>query len=301
MKDRIINDTLYNVHRGWYESIDDIKVRDLVRRNSIITGGCIPSLLWDEEVHDYDIYFRNFETVAAVAEYYVEQLKMINSRYAFTDNVRNIISVDYSTPEQVSFAIKNGGYATVKDVLCDTPFYAQSYEIRNFVELATYFRGKEYYQPLVISKNAITLTNKIQLVTKFYGSPSEITSRFDFEHTKCYWDNNGRVNYPQKSLLCITSKELNYVKGHKYPLSTLRRVCKFLKRGWKISAIDLIHIALDINALDLKNEKVAKEQFEGLYGDFFDNTLQVLKQDVKDGRSITHEYINRIIDNFRSV
>ena len=52
------------------KSITDEKVRQLVKDNSIITGGAIVSLVLNEEVNDFDIYFTNKETVLAVCNYY---------------------------------------------------------------------------------------------------------------------------------------------------------------------------------------------------------------------------------------
>ena len=62
----------------WVDTIEDKVVQDLVEKNTIITGGCITSMLLDEEVNDYDIYFSNKETVVAVAEYYTKLYKKEN-------------------------------------------------------------------------------------------------------------------------------------------------------------------------------------------------------------------------------
>ena len=59
--------------RDWVSSIDDLTVKRLVSNNSIITGGCIPSMLLGEKVHDYDVYFKNRETAEAVAKYYTNK------------------------------------------------------------------------------------------------------------------------------------------------------------------------------------------------------------------------------------
>jgi len=69
---RLIEKILTDKHQKFVASIEDPKVRDLVDKNSIITGGSIVSLLLKEKVNDYDYYFRDIETVKAVANYYIK-------------------------------------------------------------------------------------------------------------------------------------------------------------------------------------------------------------------------------------
>ena len=57
------------------ESITDEAVRELVLKNTIITGGSIANMLVGEPVNDYDMYFTNKETVLAVANYYCKVAK----------------------------------------------------------------------------------------------------------------------------------------------------------------------------------------------------------------------------------
>jgi hypothetical protein len=40
----------------------------------------------------------------------------------------------------------------------------------------------------MITENAITLKNGLQLITKHYGQPDQIRATFDFVHCKPYWD-----------------------------------------------------------------------------------------------------------------
>ena len=68
-----IRSVLGKVFKDWAESITDEKVKDLVEKNTIITGGSIASMLLNEQPKDYDVYFRNKETTKAVARYYVEK------------------------------------------------------------------------------------------------------------------------------------------------------------------------------------------------------------------------------------
>ena len=73
MKIKTITAVLNKKFNEWANSIKDEKVKALVMKNTIITGGSIASMLLKEEVNDFDIYFKNEETTFAVAEYYVAQ------------------------------------------------------------------------------------------------------------------------------------------------------------------------------------------------------------------------------------
>lgn len=56
----------------WLESIDDQKVREVARNGAYFAGGCIASLLLDEEPRDFDIYFRTPDQSATVIEHYLK-------------------------------------------------------------------------------------------------------------------------------------------------------------------------------------------------------------------------------------
>ena len=44
------------------------------------------------------------------------------------------------------------------------------------------------FRPIFLSQNAITLSNKAQIVIRFYGEPDQIHSNYDFVHATCYYD-----------------------------------------------------------------------------------------------------------------
>jgi len=75
MKGKTIAKILKSQVGRWIKSIEDEKLRELVSKNTIVTGGSIASMLLGEDVNDYDIYFKNNETAKAVADYYVEKFQ----------------------------------------------------------------------------------------------------------------------------------------------------------------------------------------------------------------------------------
>src|SRR6476661_8171586 len=59
---------------SWLKSIDNEELRNEVKRDLIVSGGCIASMLLGEDVNDYDVYLRNPETAKKLAEFYVSKL-----------------------------------------------------------------------------------------------------------------------------------------------------------------------------------------------------------------------------------
>lgn len=89
MKTKTINKILIGKFIAWTKTIEDEAVRKRVQDNTIITGGSIVSMLMNEEVNDFDIYFRDTETARMVAEYYVKKL-LENPPPTFKDSAAKV-------------------------------------------------------------------------------------------------------------------------------------------------------------------------------------------------------------------
>ena len=76
MNKKRINEKLTRVFESFSKSIKSEKVRKAIARNTIITGGAITSMLLNEEVSDFDIYFRNKETALIVANYFADEFNL---------------------------------------------------------------------------------------------------------------------------------------------------------------------------------------------------------------------------------
>src|SRR4051812_17076254 len=83
MKKKTINAVICKKFNELLESVKDGSVRKLIEQNTIITGGCIASMLQNEPVNDYDLYFTNKATAKAVAEYYIKQFNEANGTDGF--------------------------------------------------------------------------------------------------------------------------------------------------------------------------------------------------------------------------
>lgn len=155
------------------------------------------------------------------------------------------------------------------------------------------------YRPVFFTSNAITLTDGIQLVTRFYGDPKQIHDNYDFVHTKAYWwHSKHELSVPKEVYEAVANKVLIYT-GSKYPVCSMFRVRKFLKRGWTVNAGQLLKIAIQISDLDLDNFHVLKDQLIGVDFAYFQNLLYLLRE--KDGkfqfdRRIDRTYFLQLID-----
>lgn len=297
---------------AWVDSVKDEKVKDLLKNNVIVTGGCIVSMLQGEEVNDFDVYLRNKETAAAVAEYYVAQFKESHPKLDFE------LYVDY-TPDwrgidRVKIVAKfvgmagdetpvgeykyfegrpdEGGSEYISKVL-DNPEEIEDTHEDTSIE-AKHTEPKGDYRPVFLSGNAITLSDKIQIVLRFYGTPDEILENYDFVHCTSYYQNwDSKLVLRPEALEAILSKELRYV-GSKYPICSLVRLRKFITRGWRINAGQILKMAMQISELDLTSIPVLQDQLTGVDTAYFVQLIERLKE--KDPEKVNAGYLVEIID-----
>jgi hypothetical protein len=158
---------------------------------------------------------------------------------------------------------------------------------------------KPKYRPIFMTSNAITLSNKIQLVTRFYGTPEEIHSNYDFTHCTNYWlsGTNELVLRPE-AMECLLAKELRY-QGSKYPLCSIIRTRKFIRRGYSINAGQYLKMCFQLSELDLTNVKVLEDQLTGVDTAYFTQLIERCKRDLKSNpeTGINSTYIVSLVDH----
>ncbi len=161
--------------------------------------------------------------------------------------------------------------------------------------------GKPKYRPIFMSSNAITLSNRVQLILRFYGNPETIHTNYDFVHCTNYWQSwgiganvsGGDLTLRKEALECLLAKELRYV-GSKYPVCSIIRLRKFIGRGWKINAGQMLKMMMQISDLDLHDPKVLEDQLTGVDAAYFIQLMQKLNE--KDPGKINSAYLIEIID-----
>ena len=248
----------------WCKSIDDDIIVKTIKENAIITGGALVSLLQNEQPNDYDVYFKTKESCFKVAQYYA-------TRWNETHAGKNVEIRETDT--RITAFIQSAGIVAEDG---DNGIDDTSEPCSNVEEEITETE-KQKYRPRYFSTNAISLSDKIQLVIRFCGSIDEIHTNYDFVHCTCSYDyKQNCVTLPQKALECIINKELCYA-GSKYPLCSIIRTRKYITRGWKINAGQYLKMALQLNELNLLDMDVFFEQVTGVDSAYFNEAIQHIK------------------------
>lgn len=316
MKAKTISKLLRERMNSWLESIDDPVVKEAVSKGSIITGGCIASMLLREKVNDFDVYFRDFDTAKQVADYYVGRFK---TKKESGIEVKKYVEVDETcTPARIKIVIKSAGVASAEGAAKPYEYFEASSDDRgtdyvsevmsNSGEIQDRMEETEAmaqavtdeqddlpkFRPVFMSTNAITLSNRVQLVLRFYGEPEQIHENYDFVHCTNYWKSwDDDLVLQPRALETLLAKELVY-QGSKYPVCSMFRTRKFIQRGWSINAGQILKMALQISKLDLEDYKTLEDQLTGVDCAYFAQVLARVHE--KDPTKINAAYLIEIID-----
>jgi hypothetical protein len=293
-KAKTIEQTIRNKIKGWLASIEDIELRDAVKKHYIVTGGAITSMLLGDLPNDYDVYLDDADVAARLANYYISRLPSV-------DNAKTATPVVEVPPERnrVTIRVKSAGIAGENIDQSEYQYFEQyadgAQRSASYLD-AMASKDTGHYKALAITTNAITLSDKIQIVLRFVGPASEIHKNYDFVHTTNYFTESEGVVFNQPALESILARELKYV-GSLYPICSVFRIKKFIKRGWTITAGEMLKIAYDISKLDLDNPLVLQEQLTGVDAAYFNQILQLIKEEGKPiDRTYLFELVNRIFD-----
>lgn len=318
MKTKTIEKVLEKKLTAWVNTIEDNNVRALVKRNAIVTGGSIASMLLNEKVNDFDVYFRTKETVLAVARYYASKVpqasievvdgastQILSEKREFAEmeepsQCQRAVFLRDLQPDRVAIYVPGVNYYSVTgegSLMAEPDEIEQTKELFSSIEEAREQVKEGSYSPLFFTANAITLSDQIQLVLRFYGEASELHVNYDFVHATNYYDYYERKLYTNKPALeSLLAKELRYV-GSLYPVTSIIRTKKFIKRGWTITAGEYLKIMFQVADLDLRDPAVLTEQCLGVDLAFFSIFIEALQnRDTTKHEQVTYSYICELID-----
>ena len=327
MQRKTIKQVLIKKINNFLESIDDNVVKGVIKKDIIISGGCFTSMLQNESPKDFDCYFRTKSTTLLVANYFakkwnenhVDQIMVLDGENPSEEilnyyNIKKISDcsprmIANTTPDRIKMIFPSQGIVGDTDAInSNEELGIDTKQTMSEIEMITELddtsaneiikNEKKEYFPVFISTNAITLSNGIQLVVRFYGEPDKIHETYDFEHTKAYFDyDNDDLSISVEVYECVMNKVLRYT-GSKYPVCSIFRVRKFLERGWTINAGQLLKMCIQISELNLMNIDVLEDQLIGVDSLYFMNLIEQFRkmkeQDVNF--EITPNYIISIID-----
>lgn len=318
MKAKTIKSVLRNKIKAWAASIDDEAVKTAVLENTIVTGGAIASMLLKETVNDYDVYFRTRAATLLVASYYLKKFKE-NPPSCFKDQPNRQVEIfladGYTHPikqgheptdersSRIKVVVKSAGVASEDGAqnygyFEGTPDTADAEEYAEaackVVDDAKPDPTKKPFRPVFLSSNAITLSDGVQIVVRFFGEPDAIHENYDFVHCTNYWKSwDGELVLRPAALEALLSRELRYI-GSKYPLCSIIRTRKFIKRDWTINAGQFLKMAFQLGDLDLNNVEVLEDQLTGVDAAYFNQIIQLIKE--KDEARVDRAYLIELID-----
>lgn len=302
MKVKTITKTIDKKISDWLDSISDKDLSSKVKKDLIVTGGCIASMFLKEEVNDFDIYFKTKETCKAIADYYVEKILKVYKNTISDSKVEVIDSKNIPVKHYEEYTEDHSKWSFFKKGL------EQSGEdrVKIYIPHIGYWRRSDdvkdedlsllNYEPVYVSENAISLSNKIQIVVRFFGDAETIHTNYDFVHATNYFhyeSDKPKIVCNIPALQALLTKELIYI-GSKYPLTSIIRTKKFILRGYSINAGTYLKILWQVADLDLKDPVVLQEQLIGVDVAYFSMLLDILKN--VDPQKLNYNYISEIID-----
>lgn len=297
---------------AWLETIEDEILRDTCRKEAIVTGGCIASMMLGEDVNDFDVYFRTKSTVKAVADYYCAKFALAKTKQGgvpistFVEELKDLQGKD-----RVRIVVKSAGVASdTQDSDYDYfegradhdagEYVGEAFDpLSDVKDIADAARDEMAgdgpdYSPAFLSSNAVSLRGKVQLILRFYGEPDEIHQSYDFAHCMNYYESGkSSMTLKPEALEALLSRTLVY-HGSQYPLCSVIRSRKFIERGWRINAGQYLKMAMKISDLDLSDHVVLEEQLTGVDVAYFAEVINKIKD--KNPERVDAAYLVEIID-----
>lgn len=272
---------------NFYYSIDEGRqdVLEALSRGTV-AGGAIASYLQGEEPNDLDIYLRNKEDLVTVMDYYLKTYDLVggDDYLGVKDKETKHFNSElvHYVPDDSGIKINEGG---VYVYLSSSGRASVSEE-----------EEQEKYVPVFVSSNSMTLSNGIQIITRFSGEPEQIIKNFDYAHTLNYYDIESReLVLNKKALVSIMTKNLIYT-GSLFPLCSLFRMRKFMERGYSINTGQILKMVMQLNYLDLNDTSVLEEQLIGVDSTYMEMFISALNKAKREGTDISKGYVMNLIE-----
>lgn len=286
----------------WLSSLEDHLLADRVKQNLLVSGGSIASMFLNEKVNDYDIYLMDMDVLLDLSEHYASKhgIDVLDGRKRDEYLQEEFPDVDINTNQRSNFKDEyiSERYIKLKNlkpnqIKLDVP--AEGKRVREIEKNET---GEDIkYQPMFFSPNAISLSDDIQIVCRFSGNAEKIHETFDFIHATNYFTFEEGLVTNKEALESLLGKQLRY-QGSLYPLTSIIRSKKFIKRGWNIGAGEYLKIMFQISELNLKDPEVLEEQLIGVDVAYFGTLIKILRNDImtNPNMGIGYNYLSDLID-----
>lgn len=299
MQKKTISKRIKNKVEQWLETLPK-DLSDLVRPCVVVSGGSIASMFLREEVNDYDVYLTDQTVLYRLCLYYGNKvgIGVLNGR-----DKDKLLMAEFNWIEGQTLPEWNGedDYQSVRFVRLRSLSADQvKMDIsggKRF-DVANDDSGEpEPFCVKFVSPNAISLSDDLQIVCRFSGSVEQIHSTYDFIHATNYWTFADGVVTNLAAMESLITKQLKY-QGSLYPLTSIIRSKKFVKRGWNIGAGEYLKIMFQISELDLHDPVVLEDQLIGVDVAYFGMLIDILrnKHDKHPEFRMSSGWLNELID-----
>jgi hypothetical protein len=229
-------------------------------KNSVfIAGGAVSSGLSGDSTNDYDLYFKNTEIALAVID------KLAGSQ----------ITSDATALRRTSVVPYHKGTFSLEFLSATLdPEWLEGFQRRVASKKNSLIR---FLSPNALTIAPVSVDAPVQLVTRFIGYPDQVLESFDFAHCHFYYNpSNETIKGSVPALLSLATRQLNY-QGTLFPLTSMIRSVKFVKRGWRMSATQYIKLVANINTIDWNDVEQVADQLKGVDTDLMLPVLELLR------------------------
>lgn len=291
MQTKTIQKVIQSKMNEWLNTITDTKLSVDLKNNILVSGGSITSMFLGEPVNDFDVYIKDYDVLLRLTKYYTSEFNDISilqgkNKAEYLDTLeKNYRADNEDINNAYAISVRNLKEDQIKLFFNTQKGGMKVNEAKKTEELN--------YTPLFFSPNAISLSNDLQIVIRFHGDDKKIHETFDFIHATNFFTFESGLVTNKEALESIITKQLKY-QGSLYPLTSIIRMKKFIKRNWNISAGEILKIMFQISELDLKNPDVLEDQLIGVDVAYFSKLIEILRGN--ENKSMTSKYLNEIID-----
>ena len=291
MQIKTIEKVILNKMNEWLETITDEDLRKETKDNLLVSGGSIASMLMGADVNDYDVYIKDINVLKKLANYYVKPFES-EGVWIADGREKEKLMKEYDVSEKLNYysiALRN-----LKEDQIKLMFDKKEGGIRLNEEKS---KDELNYEPVFFSPNAISLSNDLQIVLRFWGDNKKIHETFDFVHATNYFTFETGLVTNITALESILTRTLKYQGSH-YPVTSIIRAKKFIKRGFNIGAGELLKIMFQISQLDLSNPDVLEEQLIGVDVAYFEILIKALRGKFSSDEDfkLNTKYFNELVD-----
>lgn len=261
----------------WLETIKDENLRKKVKDNLLVSGGSIASMLMGADVNDYDIYLKDIDVLKELAKYYISDFKGLGVWIA-DGRERERLMKEYGVLEKSDAGDYDNDYFSVAIRNLKPDQIKLMFNSKNGGLRLNEEKPKEElnYEPVFFSPNAISLSNDVQIVLRFWGDSNKIHETFDFIHATNYFTFEEGLVRNLEAVESILTRTLRYQGSH-YPVTSIIRAKKFIKRGFNIGAGELLKIMFQISQLNLTDPDILEEQLIGVDVAYFEILIDALR------------------------